>query len=554
MLAMRFIFTLIIATLLAACTDYVQKMDDGFDEWEQAQTQITTSSSSQTETSSSSVKSKNSSSSVILSGDSREKSSSSTKKNVSSSSNKNTSSSSTKLSSSNKASSSSEKKITSSSNYGSLKDDRDGQTYKTITIGNQTWMAENLNYEIENSYKSVCGITTAIHCAEYGKLYPWAIAMDSAGLFSKNAKGCGNKKTCNPSYPVRGICPVGWHIPEKKEFETLLTTIGGFSTAGIKLKTTDDWETNGKTYPGTDEYGFSAFPAGLRYDGSAYGLANNHAYFLTSTEYNDINEYTMQMHYNSADAEITPYFKIHAYSIRCIKDNISISSSSEEKISSSSKNAHSSSSIKDSWVYLNPTISYGEMIDERDGQVYKTIKIKEQTWMAENLNYETDNSFCYNDSAIYCAKYGRLYTWGTAMDSAGLWSMKGKGCGTNKTCNSSYPVRGICPTGWHLPSKDEWSSLFTSVGGFRTAGKMLKSTSEWSENGNGTNNYGFSALPAGERFYQGTYGNEKNVTEFRSSTEDGVLYSYCVRLTNYEDEASQSLDKATGISVRCIKD
>ena len=541
---------------LAACTDYVQKMDDGFDEWEQAQQQAELSSSSQVVKSSSSVKSSKSSSSVFLSGDSREKSSSSSKKAVSSSSSKKTSSSSAK------ATSSSEKKITSSSNYGSLKDDRDGQTYKTITIGNQTWMAENLNYEIENSYKSVCGITTAIHCAEYGKLYPWAIAMDSAGLFSKNAKGCGNKKTCNPSYPVRGICPVGWHIPEKKEFETLLTTIGGFSTAGIKLKTTDDWETNGKTYPGTDEYGFSAFPAGLRYDGSAYGLANNHAYFLTSTEYNDINEYTMQMHYNSADAEITPYFKIHAYSIRCIKDNISISSSSEENISSSSKNAHSSSSIKDSWVYLNPAISYGEMTDNRDGQIYKTVKIGEQTWMAENLNFETNNkSYCFNNEESNCAKYGRLYTWGTSMDSAGVYSNGGKGCGYKAECSPAYPVRGICPEGWHLPSKDDWEKIFDKLKNEREGDQAWLSTSEFDCHC-GTDKYGLSILGSAGRDYSGNnFGGASRTAFFQTSsiTSNTGTHSYTLYInaepTNANVYASMTEDwsRLYAFSIRCLK-
>ena len=523
-----------LAITLAACTDYVQQMDDGFDEWEQAQKQKTLSSSNQTEKSSSSVKlSSPAKSSNSTKTSSSEKASSSSKKAVSSSS---------------------EKKITSSFNYGTLKDDRDGQTYKTIVIGNQTWMAENLNYEIENSYKSICSITTAIHCTEYGKLYTWSAAMDSAGLFSTNGKGCGNKKTCNPSYPVRGICPVGWHIPEIKEFESLLTTVGGFSTAGIKLKTTDDWQPNG-IIPGTDEYGFSAFPAGLRYDGSAYGLANNHAYFLTSTEYNDINEYTMQMHYNSADAEITPYFKIHAYSIRCIKDNISISNSSEEKISSSSNIVQSSSSNNTSWAYQNPTISYGEIVDDRDEQVYKTIVIDKQTWMAENLNYNADNSFCYNDSAIYCAKYGRLYRWGTAMDSAGKWNSNGKGCGfPNKECLPTYPIRGICPSNWHLPTNKEFETLINTVGGQTIAGEKLKSTSGWVAIGNGTDSYSFTALPSGYRGDGGYFNNKESNTYFWSSTDVNGGSAYYMRLSTSTSANVKVILKYNALSVRCVKD
>ena len=92
---------------------------------------------------------------------------------------------------------------------------------------------------------------------------------------------------------------------------------------------------------------------------------------------------------------------------------------------------------------------YGSLTDDRDGQTYKTVKIGEQIWMAENLNYEELNSYCYNDSAEYCAKYGRLYTWAAAMDSAGEWSNNGRACGLNMmTCSPKYPVRGICPEGW----------------------------------------------------------------------------------------------------------
>lgn len=110
--------------------------------------------------------------------------------------------------------------------------------------------------------------------------------------------------------------------------------------------------------------------------------------------------------------------------------------------------------------------------DDRDGQTYKIVKIGDQVWMAENLNYETPASSCYNDSVEYCEKYGRLYTWAVAMDSAGTWSTNGKGCGYGRTCRvasagSATLVRGVCPDGWHLPTQAEWDTLFTAVGGWK---------------------------------------------------------------------------------------
>ena len=112
------------------------------------------------------------------------------------------------------------------------------------------------------------------------------------------------------------------------------------------------------------------------------------------------------------------------------------------------------------------TGSYGSV--SHGGKAYKTVRIGTQTWMAENLNYNVAGSKCYDDLEANCNTYGRLYNWETALE--------------------------VCPSGWHLPSDDEWTVLEDYVGS--TAGTKLKATSGWSS-GNGTNSYGFSALPGG---------------------------------------------------------
>ena len=109
------------------------------------------------------------------------------------------------------------------------------------------------------------------------------------------------------------------------------------------------------------------------------------------------------------------------------------------------------------------------MTDSRDGQSYRTVKIGHQIWMAENLNFDVPNSYCYKNSADSCAKYGRLYMWSAAMDSAGTFSPYGIGCGTGKSCTPQYPVQGVCPRGWHLPSKKEWKTLLNKIGGKKVA-------------------------------------------------------------------------------------
>ncbi len=198
----------------------------------------------------------------------------------------------------------------------------------------------------------------------------------------------------------------------------------------------------------------------------------------------------------------------------------------------------------------------GSLTDPRDGKTYKTVVIGTQTWMAENLNFKAYKSYCYNDSAKYCTKYGRLYTWASAMDSAGTWSTNGKDCGFRKTCSPTYPVRGICPEGWHLPDSTEWYTLFTAVGGKKTAGTKLKSTSGWRDNGNGMDTFWFSALPAGSRFGDEDYLSVGDYVDFWSSTEKitNGNYAYSVRIIYSSDGAGLGdMSKYIGGSVRCVK-
>ena len=226
-------------------------------------------------------------------------------------------------------------------------------------------------------------------------------------------------------------------------------------------------------------------------------------------------------------------------------DNSSKSSSSQKTVSSSSREVIE---------FVNPAdVVVGSMKDSRDGQKYKTVKIGKQTWMAQNLNYKTANSFCYESSAENCEKYGRLYLWSAAMDSVGAWSTNGKDCGDLTSCSPTDPVRGVCPKGWHLPSNTEWETMLIAVGGVSTAGKVLKSTSSW--NGNGTDDFGFSALSAGYRFVRGDYDLEGSKTYFWSSTEKDNNRAISMSLNGNDDNAFLNGNyKFLGFSVRCLKD
>ena len=154
------------------------------------------------------------------------------------------------------------------------------------------------------------------------------------------------------------------------------------------------------------------------------------------------------------------------------KGNPSSAGTSTKSSNSSSSRVTSSDvegSSKTAWDYLNPDINYGEFTDERDGQIYKTVTIApagtgySEVWMAENLNFETENSWCGGGIGTTegdCSVYGRLYTWAAAVGRAE------DECGYEHTCGlGSGDIRGACPKGWHLPSQSEWEALIVAVDG-----------------------------------------------------------------------------------------
>ena len=260
---------------------------------------------------------------------------------------------------------------------------------------------------------------------------------------------------------------------------------------------------------------------------------------------------------------------------------IGSSSSSEKEPSSSSSVELNCSALLEgetgwSWnvpkeCRFNPDIAYGTMIDSRDGQTYKTVKIGDQTWMAENLNFDPgqggsgdikyDWSWCYNDEPKNCAVAGRLYSWAAAIDSVKLATDADnpQDCGYGKECGlalrgTTILVQGICPEGWHLPTRAEWNALFAAVGDESTAGKVLKSQTGWYSNGNGTDTFGFSALPAGKED-DGDFSYDGNYAVFWSSTEDDSYGAYYVALLyGYDIAYLDDGYKYYGFSVRCLKD
>jgi len=194
----------------------------------------------------------------------------------------------------------------------------------------------------------------------------------------------------------------------------------------------------------------------------------------------------------------------------------------------------------------------GTLTDARDGQKYRTVVIGGKRWMARNLNYKTDSSWCYGDgyddkSSDYCKEYGRLYVWNAALKA--------------------------CPSGYHLSTNQEWRDLITAVGGNDSAGKILKMKSGWPfyyyrrrddksvKSGSGTDVYGFSALPGGRRgIYSGgeyyyseavSYGLWWTATPENRYPNEALYQSMAL---NEDDVFEDRREKNEGLSVRCVAD
>ena len=209
-------------------------------------------------------------------------------------------------------------------------------------------------------------------------------------------------------------------------------------------------------------------------------------------------------------------------------------------LSSSEKSSSSETSVSSSSVATVSNVEYGTLTDSRDGKNYKTVKIGNLTWMAENLNFDNsavatgsiDSSFCYDGIPANCEKYGRLY--------------------------QEYAATAVCPEGWRLPTADDWRDLTTTAKSeFGDDNGSLRAVGEWEntifgDNVTATNASGFSALPAGYRAKTGECDGEGTKAYFWG--EDNMNH-YAWILSNQYDMEKESMQRGYyAYAVRCVKD
>ncbi|MDR2999656.1 MAG: hypothetical protein LBU89_00200 [Fibromonadaceae bacterium] len=191
-----------------------------------------------------------------------------------------------------------------------------GQTYKTVTIGSQTWMAENLNYNASDSrcYGDDSGGDSQNMCGTYGRLYDWATAM---GLPSScNGSDCSSQITAKH----RGICPQGWHVPTNAEWSALEENAVG----ARHLKAQGGWFNcgpagSGKSYRCDDTFGFAALSGGFGYGGD-FGLAGNYGYWWSATQIDASGADYRHMSYTGENVGWDYNGKDYLFSVRCLQN------------------------------------------------------------------------------------------------------------------------------------------------------------------------------------------------------------------------------------------
>jgi uncharacterized protein (TIGR02145 family) len=177
--------------------------------------------------------------------------------------------------------------------------------------------------------------------------------------------------------------------------------------------------------------------------------------------------------------------------------------------------------------FAAPKAKKNEIMDTRDKQKYRTVVIDGRTWMADNLNFKMPGSSCYREDDDNCMVYGSLYTWDAA--------------------------KSACPAGFRLPTNADFESLWKAAGGDFNAGYLIKANYGWSGETNGNDTLKFSAMPAGNMFDDGTYGNENKFAFFWSSETEGDKASVWYLTSKSMGFSFMMKPKNFGFSVRCVQ-
>ena len=411
--------------------------------------------------------------------------------------------------------------------------DRDGNYYTTVTVGDQEWIIEYLKTttyadgsliaEIEIAGNWIAD-TDGAYCwygnddttyADYGILYNWYAVDNTHGLVY---------------FERGGVNQVGWRIPTATDFLTLINYLGGELVAGGALKEagTDHW--NAPNTGATNSSGFTGLGAGYRtHNTGAFAFIGDYSFIWTSDRYDLTRGYSVYLSSTSAGCTPAAYsYNAAGMSVKCVRD-------------------------------LTTTLR------DYDGNEYTTVIIGNQEWTIENLkttrysngvpianltdsgDWAADVTGAYawysNDAPTYKDTYGALYNWYAVSSAHGL---------------VYFQKNGVQDAGWRMPSKTDYDILVAYIGGYTVAGGKLKEegTTHWTTPNTGaTDDFGFTMLPGGRRFQTGSFSLVGTHGILWTDTPAAAGYAYDATLMYNTDDVTfaSTAPVNQGFAVRCVR-
>jgi uncharacterized protein (TIGR02145 family) len=403
--------------------------------------------------------------------------------------------------------------------------DIDGNVYNTVQIGNQCWTLTNLKV---SKYVNGATIPTGLSSSEWSTTTSGAYAIYNNdpvkdGLFGK----LYNHYTVKDS---RGLCPSGWRVPSDADLSTLVNQLGVPMNAGGALKSTGiqpaAWGWASPNTGATNSSGFTALPGGVRgFSGGFYSLTSSGSFWSSDGNGTGLSSNAWYRNVISANSTIyrSTNYRSTGMSVRCVMGS-------------------------------------GGPVSDVDNNGYETVQIGTQVWMKSNLKtsrYRNGDSIqsglsnsswqnttsgayaIYNNDLVNNGLYGKLYNHHAVTD-----------------------IRGLCPTGWHVPSDGEWTTLENYLGGSWAAGGAIRSTATqptpggWDSPASGTtNSSGFTALPGGMRGFGGDFSNATFSAVWWSSSLYSGSVARSLDLYSSTPYTNSSInDRTHGLSVRCVMD
>lgn len=477
--------------------------------------------------------------------------------------------------------------------------DIDLNPYRTIKVGNKTWMADNLKTSRFRNGERISNVESNSSWDSYN-----SSAMCSYNNNPDFVEKYGYLYNLYAVEDARKLAPAGWHVATDKEWAELITALGGSAVAGNKLKEQGNASWLGDNQSATNEIAFNALPAGARNVNDDFVDMGVQAIWWKRVLFSYPSSLpTIQG--NAASVSSTSSSVVSGVSVRCVANyapefEVSIPTPFENKVSTNltiladggetiterglcwstspqptyadSKIVYTSNTVTTlvtatcplslTTYYIRPFVvnamgvTYGEQFsfttpDSRvydiDGNAYNTVKIGTQTWMVEDLKTTRFRNGDPIPNVTDYASWPALTTAAHAKPSATLYNWY-----------AVSDTRNIAPQGWHVPTDAEWATLTAYVGSELLAGAKLKAvgTSVWnSMNTNAKNQYGFTALPTGYINLNNQFLDADNVANWWCVSEyDSTKGIYRYIKSSSESVVSGAFNKASGMAVRCIKD